>query len=68
MLKSSGFSNMCTERCKLAEEIFWFIYSVVFLFCVVLKVRRKTLSLRRENTKTKMIIVVFSLEDVFFSF
>lgn len=58
---------MCTERCKPPEEIFWFIYSVVFLFCVVLKVRRKTLPFRRENTKTKMNIV-FSLEDVFFSF
>lgn len=59
---------MCTERCKLPEEIFCFIYSVVFLFCVVLKLRRKTLPLKRENTKTKMIIVVFNLEDVFFSF
>lgn len=58
ILKPSRFSHMCTERCKLPEETFWFIYCVVFLFCVVLKVRRKTLPLRRESTKTKMISVV----------
>lgn len=48
---------------------FFLIYGVVLLFCGVLKVRRKTLPLRREDTKTKMIIVVlFSLEDGFLSF
>lgn len=57
---------MCIERCRFLN-IFAAIYCVVFSFCVVSKVRRKTLPLRGENTNIKRMtmIMLFSLEDGF---
>lgn len=51
-----------------SRVIFLYIYGVVLLFCGF-ESKEKNPPFKRENTKTKMIIVLlFTLEDGFLSF